>query len=109
VLAAALALTPILWHHYLVLLVVPIALAHRRLSVLWFVPAVGIVFEALGWYGGWAEGIAPRVSVLALIAAVTAGALWAMREEPAVAPRYAAADAPPVGARLSASSRSSSR
>jgi hypothetical protein len=83
VLAAAFALTPILWHHYLVLLVVPIALARPRFSPLWLVPAVGIVFEALGWYGGWAEGIAPRVSVLALVAAVTAGALWALRDEEA--------------------------
>jgi alpha-1,2-mannosyltransferase len=82
-LAAAFALTPILWHHYLVLLVVPVALASRRFSALWLVPAVGIVFEALGWYGGWADGIAPRVSVLGLIATVTAGALWATREEPA--------------------------
>jgi hypothetical protein len=83
VLAAAFALTPILWHHYLVLLLVPIALARPRFSPLWLVPAVGIVFEALGWYGGWAEGIAPRVSVLALVAAVTAGALWALRDEEA--------------------------
>ena len=84
VLAAAMALTPILWHHYLVLLLVPIAMARPRLSPLWFVPAVGILFEALGWYGGWAEGIAPRVSVLALVAAVTVGALWALRDEEAV-------------------------
>jgi Glycosyltransferase family 87 len=37
-LGAALALTPILWPHYLVLLYVPIALARTRFSALWLLP-----------------------------------------------------------------------
>ena len=38
--AASLALTPILWQHYLVVLVVPLALARPRFSALWLVPIV---------------------------------------------------------------------
>lgn len=37
---AALLATPILWNHYLVLLVAPIALARPRLAPLWLLPAV---------------------------------------------------------------------
>ena len=37
---AALIATPILWNHYLVLLLVPIALARPRLSPLWLLPLV---------------------------------------------------------------------
>lgn len=55
-LAAALVLTPILWLHYLVLLVLPIALARPRLSALWFAPLALTLFEALGWYRGWPNG-----------------------------------------------------
>jgi alpha-1,2-mannosyltransferase len=37
-LGAALTLTPVLWQHYLVLLLVPLALSWPRLSVIWFLP-----------------------------------------------------------------------
>jgi hypothetical protein len=68
VLAAALVLTPILWLHYLVLLIVPIALARPRLSALWFAPLILTVFEALNWYRGWPAGDAKAlVSVAGLI------------------------------------------
>jgi alpha-1,2-mannosyltransferase len=36
--AAALAFTPILWQHYLVLLVVPLAVARPRFSAVWLLP-----------------------------------------------------------------------
>ena len=55
-LAAGFVLTPILWLHYLVLLVVPIALARPRLSLLWFVPLSLTLFELLDWYRGWPRG-----------------------------------------------------
>jgi Glycosyltransferase family 87 len=48
---AALIATPILWMHYLVLLIVPIALARPRLAPLWVVPmllAVTLHPESLG-------------------------------------------------------------
>lgn len=38
--AAALAFTPILWQHYLVLLVVPLAVARPRFSLVWLLPVV---------------------------------------------------------------------
>jgi hypothetical protein len=37
---AALALTPVVWQHYLVLLVVPLALARPRFGVVWLLPVV---------------------------------------------------------------------
>jgi len=71
VLAAALVLTPILWLHYLVLLVVPIALARPRLSGLWLVPLAMVVFELLDWYRGWPDGEGRSlVSVAAVVVAV---------------------------------------
>lgn len=71
VLAAALVLTPILWLHYLVLLIVPIALARPRLSALWFAPLALTVLEALDWYRGWPSGDAKAlISVAALVVIV---------------------------------------
>jgi alpha-1,2-mannosyltransferase len=69
-LAAGLVLTPILWLHYLVLLVVPIALARPRLSALWFAPLALTVFEALDWYRGWPRGDGPALASVAVVAAL---------------------------------------
>jgi Glycosyltransferase family 87 len=70
-LAAGFVLTPILWLHYLVLLVVPIALARPRLSLLWFVPLAMTVFELLDLYRGWPRGdgwaLASVAAVVALV------------------------------------------
>jgi hypothetical protein len=38
--AATLAFTPILWQHYLVLLLVPLAAARPRFSALWLLPVI---------------------------------------------------------------------
>ncbi|MGH3066322.1 MAG: glycosyltransferase 87 family protein [Gaiellaceae bacterium] len=76
-LAAGFVLTPILWLHYLVLLVVPIALARPRLSMLWLAPLTLTVFEALDWYRGWPRGDGTAlVSVAAVVAIVFVGSLW---------------------------------
>lgn len=76
VLAAALALTPILWLHYLVLLLVPIALARPRLSPLWLAPLVMTLFELANWYRGWPRGDAEAlVSVAVVVTVVLAAAL----------------------------------
>ena len=75
-LAAGVVLTPILWLHYLVLLVVPIALARPRLSLLWFVPLSMTVFELLDLYRGWPRGDGwALLSVAAVVTVVFAAAL----------------------------------
>jgi len=76
-LAAGFVLTPILWLHYLVLLVVPIALARPRLSALWFAPLALTVFEALDWYRGWPRGDGRAlVSVALVVSRVFAVSAW---------------------------------
>jgi alpha-1,2-mannosyltransferase len=68
-LAAGLVLTPILWLHYLVLLVVPIALARPRLSPLWFAPLALTLFELLDWYRGWPRGDGWALASVAVVTA----------------------------------------
>jgi alpha-1,2-mannosyltransferase len=46
--AASLALTPIVWLHYFALLVVVVALARRRLGLIWFVPLAMVVTPGSG-------------------------------------------------------------
>lgn len=62
-LAAALAASPIVWVHYFLLLLVPLALTRPRLSPLWFVP---LAFHPLG-EAAWPAGDARKLG-LALIA-----------------------------------------
>jgi alpha-1,2-mannosyltransferase len=62
-LAAALAASPIVWVHYFLLLLVPLALARPRLSLLWFVP---FAFQPLG-EAAWPAGDAGKLG-LALVA-----------------------------------------
>ena len=75
-LAAALALSPIVWLHYLVLLYVPIALARPRLSGLWLLPLALWPFMAAGWFGDWPAGNLEELLVAAaLVLAVFLAAL----------------------------------
>jgi alpha-1,2-mannosyltransferase len=76
-LAAALVMTPILWLHYLVLLLLPIALARPRLSALWFVPLAMTVFEALDWYRGWPRGDGKALASVAILIALVV--VWSLR------------------------------
>ena len=76
-LAAALVVTPILWLHYLVLLLLPIALARPRLSALWFAPLAMTVFEALHWYRGWPSGDGKALASVALVIALVV--VWSLR------------------------------
>lgn len=76
-LAAGFVLTPILWLHYLVLLVIPIGLARPRLSALWFAPLTLTVFEALDWYRGWPRGDGRAlVSVAVVVSLVFVACVW---------------------------------
>jgi alpha-1,2-mannosyltransferase len=82
VLAAALVLTPVLWQHSLVLLVVPIALMRPRLSPLWLLPLAAWPFYGMDWYDDWPEGdLAPLLSTAVFVALVFALAL--LRPRPA--------------------------
>jgi hypothetical protein len=59
--AATLALSPIVWLHYLVVLLVPVAIARPRFSALWLLPV-------LLWVSpkpGYAEGVATFAPALA--------------------------------------------
>jgi len=69
VLAAALAASPIVWIHYFLLLLVPIALARPRLSLLWFVPFAYYPLGETAWPTGDARklGLA-LVTTLAILA-----------------------------------------
>jgi len=81
-LATALVVTPILWLHYLVLLLLPIALARPRLSALWFAPLAMTVFEALDWYRGWPRGDGKALASVAIVVAFVVVASLRPRREP---------------------------
>jgi glycosyl transferase family 87 len=60
VIGSAIAASPIVWLHYYLLLLVPLALARPRLSALWLVP---FVFYPLGQGTSWANGDMRRLAV----------------------------------------------
>jgi Glycosyltransferase family 87 len=62
-LAAALAVSPIVWVHYFLLLLVPLVLIRPRLSLLWLVP---LAYQPLG-PAAWPAGDATKLA-LALVA-----------------------------------------
>ncbi len=51
-LAAALVLTPVVWQHYLVVLVVPLAAARPRMSAVWLLP-VALWLAPTNGNGAW--------------------------------------------------------
>ena len=57
-LAAALVASPIVWSHYLVFLLVPIALARPRFDALWLVPRLHVISDP-SWTGGDLATVAP--------------------------------------------------
>ena len=73
--AAALVLTPILWLHYLTLLLVPLAIARPRFSPLWLLPVV----LWLGWNPSGGARAAPLL-VTAVVTARLVGHRHAVRQ-----------------------------
>jgi hypothetical protein len=69
-LAAALAASPIVWMHYFLLLLVPLALARPRLSLLWFVP---LAYYPLG-DAAWPAGDALKLAIAFVTTLVILGA-----------------------------------
>src|SRR5581483_10010850 len=68
--AAALVLSPIVWMHYLVVLVVPIALTAPRFALPWLLPALAFwpltdTHRLLG-VGLWIDGVAAAVVVVTI-------------------------------------------
>src|SRR5213076_2357750 len=84
-LAAALAASPIVWVHYFLLLLVPLALTRPRLSPLWFVPLAYTPLGEATWPAGDARklGIALVATLVILAAGVVrgAGAQASIKEE----------------------------
>ena len=84
-LAAALAASPIVWVHYFLLLLVPLALTRPRLSLLWFVP---FAFQPVGeaaWPAGDARNLGlALVATLVILGAGVVHADWrpALRRNP---------------------------
>src|SRR5204862_3980172 len=73
-LAAALAASPIVWVHYFLLLLVPLALARPRLSPLWFVPLAYYPLGEAAWPAcdGRRLGIALVTTLVLLAGSLTA-------------------------------------
>ena len=77
-LAAALVLTPVVWPHYLVLLLAPLALARPRLSALWLLVLGATILYVFDWYRPSPEGEwLPVVVIVGLVTVVFAGSLRA--------------------------------
>jgi hypothetical protein len=68
-LAAALAASPIVWVHYFLLLLVPLALTQPRLSLLWFVP---FAYYPLG-ESAWPAGDARKLGIALVATSVIIG------------------------------------
>lgn len=93
---AALFLSPIVWVHYYVLLIVPLALLRPRLAAAWFVPVLYWIEPLRNnelWHAGTGVGVTilvliaaapPRARLVALAASVHARS---PSPEPAAAPR----------------------
>ena len=89
--AAALALSPIVWLHYFALLVVVVAVAQPTLGIVWFLPLAMVITPGSGhptpFETAWTLAVAACTVALALRASVrtTAGSPPRLAAEPAVA------------------------
>jgi glycosyl transferase family 87 len=73
---ASLLLTPIIWLHYFALLLVPIAIVHKRLSPLWAAPLLFWLFvqgfgNGTSFQTAWTLGVVALLSLLVLRAQST--------------------------------------
>jgi hypothetical protein len=64
--AATLALSPIVWLHYFALLLVPVAVARPRLSLLWFAPLLLWISPRPGYPHGY-EAFVPAIVAIAMV------------------------------------------
>ena len=82
--AATLALSPIVWLHYLVVLLVPLAIARPRFSAIWLLPILLWVSPKPGYAEGF-QTFVPAVAVVILLGVLLARPRVPARLEPAVA------------------------
>ena len=83
-LAAALAASPIVWMHYFLLLLVPIALTRPRLSLLWFVPLAYYPLGESAWPAGDTKKLA--VALVTTVVLIGASLVLSLREGSALRP-----------------------
>ena len=69
--AATLALSPIVWLHYLVVLLVPMAIVRPRFSLLWLLPVLLWVSPRPGYAEGF-ETFMPAVAAAILVTVLLA-------------------------------------
>jgi alpha-1,2-mannosyltransferase len=69
--AATLALSPIVWLHYLVVLLVPVAIARPRFSLIWLLPVLLWVSPRPGYAAGF-QTFAPAIAVAILVTVLLA-------------------------------------
>jgi hypothetical protein len=73
------AFSPIVWHHYLLLLFVPLAVYCPRFAPIWTLPLVcWVVWKGAFFYTGWAE----RIVFLVVVAGITAWMLTRTARKP---------------------------
>jgi hypothetical protein len=84
--AATLALSPIVWLHYLVALLVPLAIARPRFTWLWLLPVVLWVSPKPGYAEGY-ETFGPAVIATILLVLVLARPSKASSPVPVASPR----------------------
>jgi Glycosyltransferase family 87 len=72
-LAAALAASPIVWIHYFLLLLVPLALFRPRLSPLWFVPLLYYPLGETAWPAGDTKKLGLALLATLIVLGATAG------------------------------------
>ncbi len=71
---ACFALSPVVWLHYLILLIVPIAVARDRLGPVWFVPLLFWLSPSVASAGNaWAIALAIGVTALTLVLVAAPG------------------------------------
>jgi glycosyl transferase family 87 len=79
-LAAGLAASPIVWVHYFLLLLVPLALTRPRLSALWLVPLVYYPLGETAWPAGDARKLGLALVTTVFLFAVTLRSSTSTRE-----------------------------
>jgi hypothetical protein len=82
--AATLALSPIVWLHYLVVLLVPLAITRPRFSLIWLLPILLWVSPKPGYAEGF-QAFLPAIAVVILLVVMLARPGEPMRPQPAVA------------------------